>query len=153
MGEGVLGVIYQHDRERLVDAFRLVTKESTALWHSQVGRSFSPAQFYILDRLANVGPQKVADLAAALQITSGAITARSDKLIKEGYAVRSRSTEDRRIVYLTITSEGEAKLKAISEQWEKLIERFFDSFTEEEIKEQISHYERIRENIKRMAEE
>lgn len=142
-----------HIRGLLVDEFREVSKRSAALWRQQISNSFSPAQFYILERLNFAGPQKVTDLATALHITSGAITARSDKLIEEGYAIRHRAEDDRRVVYLTITSKGTNKLHAISEQWESVVDRFFIGFTDEQIADQIKLYKKVKENLKMLQEE
>jgi DNA-binding MarR family transcriptional regulator len=141
-------MVDQYTSGQLVDVFRLVVKQSTAMWRMQIGRSFSPAQFYILEKLNTSGPQKVNDLAAALQITAGAITGRSDKLIEEGYAIRCRAEDDRRVVYLSITDKGKSKLDAISKQWEAIVERFFHGFTEEQIIQQIKFHEQILVNLK-----
>ena len=68
------------------------------------------AQWGPLMRLQNAGASTVAELARWLQVDAGAMTRLLDRLEKKGLCKRVRSTEDRRVVKVELTPEGEAAL-------------------------------------------
>jgi DNA-binding MarR family transcriptional regulator len=65
------------------------------------------AQWGPLMRLRKAGPCTVADLARWLQLDAGAMTRLLDRLEAKGLCKRVRSTEDRRVVQVELTAEGE----------------------------------------------
>jgi DNA-binding MarR family transcriptional regulator len=66
------------------------------------------AQWGPLLKLRNAGPCTVVELARWLQIDAGAMTRLLDRLEKKGLCKRVRSTEDRRVVMVELTPEGDA---------------------------------------------
>lgn len=93
----------------------------------------STQQFNILRvlRSANdwVAMHKINEL---LIIKSPNITRLADKLITKALISRSRSEEDRRIVYVQITNEGLKLLTQIDIKHEGELSDYMDSFTKEE---------------------
>ena len=71
------------------------------------------AQWGPLLRLQNRGASTVAELARWLQIDAGAMTRLLDRLEKKGLCKRVRSTEDRRVVQVELTPDGEAAIVAV----------------------------------------
>jgi DNA-binding MarR family transcriptional regulator len=74
------------------------------------------AQWMPLFKLRNLGHGKtmaVAELARELQMDAGAMTRLLDRLEKKGLCKRVRSSEDRRVVNLELTPEGEAKAEVV----------------------------------------
>ena len=65
------------------------------------------AQWGPLMRLHKAGPCTVADLARWLQLDAGAMTRLLDRLEAKGLCKRVRSTEDRRVVLVELTPDGE----------------------------------------------
>jgi DNA-binding MarR family transcriptional regulator len=65
------------------------------------------AQWGPLLHLHKTGRCAVAELARNLQVDAGAMTRLLDRLEKKGLCKRVRSTEDRRVVQVEITPEGE----------------------------------------------
>ena len=63
-----------------------------------------------LMRLKLAGDSTVADLARWLNVDAGAMTRLLDRLEKKGLCHRTRSTEDRRVVWVGITPQGEAAM-------------------------------------------
>ena len=55
----------------------------------------------------------VADLARELEMDAGAMTRLLDRLEKKGLCKRVRSTEDRRVVNIELTPEGEAAIAEV----------------------------------------
>jgi DNA-binding MarR family transcriptional regulator len=66
------------------------------------------AQWQPLFKLRQGKSTPVADLARELQMDAGAMTRLHDRLEKKGMCKRVRSTEDRRVVNVELTAEGEA---------------------------------------------
>jgi DNA-binding MarR family transcriptional regulator len=69
-----------------------------------------------------------ADIARHLGHDSGATTRLVDQLEARGFLKRTRSKEDRRVVYLTLTAQGRAAAKALTprilEFWNRVLEDF-----------------------------
>lgn len=71
------------------------------------------AQWGPLMRLKTSGGSTVAELARWLQADAGAMTRLLDRLEKKGLCKRVRSTEDRRVVRVELTPEGEAAITEV----------------------------------------
>lgn len=63
------------------------------------------------------GPVSVGELARIVDLTPSTMTATIDRLEADGSVVRSRSTEDRRVVLVTLTDHGEEIFAARYAQW------------------------------------
>ena len=71
------------------------------------------AQWGPLMRLRTTGGSTVAELARWLQVDAGAMTRLLDRLEKKGLCKRVRSTEDRRVVKVELTPEGETAIQEV----------------------------------------
>ena len=71
------------------------------------------AQWGPLLRLRSTGGSTVAELARWLQMDAGAMTRLLDRLEKKGLCKRVRSTEDRRVVQVELTPDGEAAIEQV----------------------------------------
>jgi len=71
------------------------------------------AQWGPLMRLRTTGGSTVAELARWLQVDAGAMTRLLDRLEKKGLCKRVRSTEDRRVVKVELTPEGESAIREV----------------------------------------
>ena len=71
------------------------------------------AQWGPLVRLQTVGGATVAELARWLNVDAGAMTRLLDRLEKKGLCKRVRSTEDRRVVRVELTPDGEAAIAEV----------------------------------------
>lgn len=71
------------------------------------------AQWGPLKHMQAEGGSTVAELARWLQIDAGAMTRLLDRLEKKGLCKRVRSTEDRRVVKVELTPEGESAIREV----------------------------------------
>jgi DNA-binding MarR family transcriptional regulator len=71
------------------------------------------AQWGPLMRLRTSGASTVAELARWLQVDAGAMTRLLDRLEKKGLCKRVRSTEDRRVVRVELTPDGEVAIAEV----------------------------------------
>jgi DNA-binding MarR family transcriptional regulator len=71
------------------------------------------AQWGPLLRLQTTGGSTVAELARWLNVDAGAMTRLLDRLEKKGLCKRVRSTEDRRVVQVELTPEGQVAISEV----------------------------------------
>ncbi|MFK7696604.1 MarR family transcriptional regulator, partial [Paenibacillus sp. HJGM_3] len=89
-----------HEYTEFEILYRQLTRKLSLEWNKESAQPITGSHAYILEKLAQEGPQKVSSLAEAIGITAGAVTGLSDKLAGYGYATRGRTEEDRRVVML-----------------------------------------------------
>jgi DNA-binding MarR family transcriptional regulator len=101
--------IAAHDTDAVVDAVlgasrALVAVAARSL--ATVADDVTLAQYRALIELAARGPQRLADLASALTVERSTATRMCDRLVRKGLVTRERSTEDRRVVRVSLTDAG-----------------------------------------------
>lgn len=77
------------------------------------GESLSQNQLILLLQLKIKGSMKATEIAEFFSVTPGAVTSMCDKLEKLNLLQRIREKEDRRVVKMALTTEGEMKVKEI----------------------------------------
>ncbi|MFB0842730.1 MarR family winged helix-turn-helix transcriptional regulator [Paenibacillus oleatilyticus] len=127
-------MVHRQDLYELEEAFRLMFRKVKASWTRFEAHGVSASQAVILEKLQNEGPLKVSQIADALWITSGAVTSLSDKLISGGFAERTRSEEDRRVVYMEITDKGKEIIEELHLHRQRVVEEYFGKLPDEDIK-------------------
>ena len=90
----MMSVVYQADKRLIV-------------------HGLTSAQWGPLMHMRTSGGSAVAELARLLQVDAGAMTRLLDRLEKKGLCKRVRSTEDRRVVRVELTPEGEASIQEV----------------------------------------
>jgi MarR family transcriptional regulator, organic hydroperoxide resistance regulator len=78
-------------------------------------------QGMLIGMLAHYGKMKISDLSEKLDLSNSTVSGILDRLEKTGMIERTRSEEDRRVVYVDVTPE----FKKVSEQQFKEIEQKF----------------------------
>jgi DNA-binding MarR family transcriptional regulator len=94
----------------------IATMETLALRPHQL----THAGFVVLMTIWITGPRETRELAAVLRVTRGAIVGSVNTLEKRGLVRRVRSTEDRRLVSIELTSAGGALVKRVQRDWHAL---------------------------------
>ncbi|MDP4160956.1 MAG: MarR family transcriptional regulator [Bacillota bacterium] len=74
-------------------------------------RQISPHQLYFLNYLQRKKTVTPSEIAEQFGITLGAVTGFVDRLYKLGLIKRTRSEEDRRLVLIELTAEGQKRLE------------------------------------------
>ena len=83
------------------------------------GFGLTGSQSGVLRTIFNHGPLSSADLSRRMFVTPSNITGIIDRLEKKGLVERIRRREDRRIVLITLTEDGERISKMIPDPIEK----------------------------------
>jgi Transcriptional regulators len=73
------------------------------------------------------------ELAKELLVTQPAVTALIDSLEERGLVERTRSNEDRRVVFVRITEKGSQVLKEIVEKRKEFMRRMTQALSQDEL--------------------
>jgi MarR family 2-MHQ and catechol resistance regulon transcriptional repressor len=92
---------------RAVESFgaRLARRRTTG--------DLTPSQFGVLESLYHLGPLRQGEVGAKLLRSGGDITLVVDNLEKHGLVRRERGTEDRRVVVVSLTEAGRARIEQV----------------------------------------
>ena len=82
-------------------------------------------QFLILDFLIREGESRMTDMAHFMHVTTAAMTGIVDRLVGYGYVVRVYDPEDRRIIKIKLTDQGNALLKKINRHRRQMVINIF----------------------------
>ncbi|SFB06627.1 MULTISPECIES: MarR family winged helix-turn-helix transcriptional regulator [unclassified Bacillus (in: firmicutes)] len=107
--------------KQFATGFRKLTKMSRSEFLQILDQYIPFNEFLILKILANQDHSMVSQIAERLEVTNSHVTAASEKLVNKGFIVRTRSEQDRRIVYLSITEDG----KNLVQKMENIIQEYF----------------------------
>lgn len=96
--------------------FRQLRQEINEVYNSEL----STNEFMVLRMLVDSGRQRSTDLSKYLQVSASHITAVTDLLLSKGYIARKRSENDRRIIDIELTKEGQDIFNVIQEKNERI---------------------------------
>jgi DNA-binding MarR family transcriptional regulator len=110
------------------------------------------AQWGPLLRLHNSGASTVAELARWINVDAGAMTRLLDRLEKKGLCKRVRSTEDRRVVQVELTAEGEAAIAEVPAVLAEVLNAHLTGFSKTEWQALRSYLQRMLANGEALRE-
>lgn len=103
------------------------------------------AQWGPLMHLKSAGDATVAELARWLNVDAGAMTRLLDRLEKKGLCKRVRSTEDRRVVQVELTPDGERAIAEVPAVLSEVLNAHLAGFSKTE-------WHALRNYLQRMLE-
>ena len=103
------------------------------------------AQWGPLMRMKVTGGATVAELSRWVNVDAGAMTRLLDRLEKKGLCKRIRSTEDRRVVRVELTREGEQVIKHVPVVLAEIMNAHLSGFNKTEWKALRSYLQRMLE--------
>lgn len=126
------------------------TADRFGIGFSRLFREFglTPSQYNVLRILRGEGkPLPILEIADRLIAAVPGITGLIDRLEGLGLVVRERSTEDRRVVFVAITTRGLDLLGKLDEPVEALHKRLVGHLSQAELKELIRLLEKARQPL------
>lgn len=91
---------------------------------------------------------RMCDLADLLQLSPSGLTRRLDGLVKAGFVTREASTDDRRVMLATLTSDGYAALEAAAPDHVASVRRhIFDHLDDGQVDALASVFQSIRDGM------
>jgi DNA-binding MarR family transcriptional regulator len=115
-------------------------KTNHALMHECADRAFAHhdinfIQWLALVKLKDGMAETASDLCRTMSHDNGAVTRMVDQLESRGFVERERSVQDRRVVKLSITDSGRAKLAELTPSFIENLNNALESFSAEEFSE------------------
>ena len=107
------------DSEEIVDAVLSASRVLVAVAARSLGdvaEEVTLTQYRTLVVLASRGPQSLAELAEAVDVTPPTATRMCDRLIKKGLIVRRHERGDRRLIRLTLAKNGRELVDAVTQR-------------------------------------
>lgn len=96
-------------------------------------KDLSNNDMHIIEAVGLGAGKNMSAIARKLGITVGSLTTSMNSLVNKKYAVRNRSEEDRRIVYIRLTPKGEKAYHHHEEFHRKMVDAVVENLSEEEI--------------------
>ena len=91
-------------------------------------------QMILLEFLQEKTACTVSDIAKELGITLSAVTGMADRLVRSKLISRTRGSQDRRIVIISLTAKGRGLVSKFLDKHKKMIEQMFSGLTNNERK-------------------
>ncbi|MCY9197765.1 MarR family transcriptional regulator [Bacillus atrophaeus] len=93
----------------------------------------TPAQLFVLASLKKHGSCKISEIAERMEVKPSAVTLMVDRLEQKNLVVRKHDTEDRRVINISLTAEGDKKFEDILTGRKAILARYLSFLTEEEL--------------------
>lgn len=92
--------------EMLVNLFNHVMDVEGDAVITEEYKDITNNDMHIIEAVGIAEPRNMSDIAGRLKVTVGTLTTNMNGLEKKGYILRQRSTEDKRVVLVTLTERG-----------------------------------------------
>ncbi|WHY88299.1 MarR family transcriptional regulator [Neobacillus novalis] len=145
--------IIQELIDRYVTVSFQVHKKAESLIKGKIGDDLTNDQHYILRYISQSRECTSSELADAFEVNKSAITAIINRMADKGLIKRTRDENDRRVVYLTLTDEGNILYQNCQEKIQFLVESIITQFEESEIKNFINTYEKLAQILDKKKKE
>ena len=124
---------YKTLNEVLVSLFRDVNDiEQKAIITSEFS-DITNNDMHVIDAIGIDRPKNMSSIARELSVTVGTLTISVNSLVKKGYVVRNRSSEDRRVVFISLSEKGVKAYYHHKKFHEQMIDSVVKELTEEEL--------------------
>ena len=104
-------------------------------------------QFFVLEFIHRGGECKMGDIAKFINVTTAAITGVVDRLVRDGYVLRSSDPRDRRIIRIGLTAKGTKTVRDMIEQRKQVTVNMFGMISLKEREEYLNILTRIKDKI------
>lgn len=105
----------------------------------------TPQQYWLLRQLRREGSLSIGELAQTLGITTGSVTVACKRLEHAGLLTRVRQQTDERVVQVTLTEQGRARIDELRHRKREALARWLDVLDQRE-------QETLQEMIERLLE-
>lgn len=92
--------------EMLVNLFNHVMDVESRAVITEEFKDITNNDMHIIEAVGVEAPRNMSDIAKRLKVTVGTLTTNMNGLEKKGYIIRERSTQDKRVVLVTLTERG-----------------------------------------------
>lgn len=120
--------------ELLVNLFHNVMNAEAKAVITEEFKDITNNDMHILEAIGIEEPRSMSRIAGELHVTVGTLTTNMNSLEKKGYLERNRSTQDKRVVLVTLTEKGRKAFFHHRDFHRKMIHTILHDLDEEEMK-------------------
>ena len=120
--------------ELLVNLFHNVMDAEAKAVITDEFKDITNNDMHILEAIGIEEPKSMSQIAGELHVTVGTLTTNMNSLEKKGYLARNRSTQDKRVVLVTLTEKGRKAFFHHRDFHRKMIHTIIRDLDEEEMK-------------------
>ncbi|MEH7253252.1 MarR family transcriptional regulator [Neobacillus niacini] len=111
--------------------------------------NLSVTEFSALEVLYYKEKQTIQQIGSSILISSGSMTYVIDKLEKRGLIKRNDCRDDRRVIHVTLTSDGKNLMSEIMPKHQQLVDYIFNSLNKDETATITKLLEKVKNRIER----
>lgn len=118
----------------IVDTFHNILKTELKMINKITNSGLSMREVHLLEIVGDNQDITVSKIAKSFEITLASVTVMVNKLADLGYITKTKSDQDARIIYITLTEKGHAINKEHTNFHKNMIQRITKNLTEEQKK-------------------
>ena len=151
----------RNDSKLLKETMELFRQVILPLWHITRAQihdlatreyGITSSQFHTIRRISQ-GDASVSALADCMHVSRPNVSRGVDELVQNGLVNRKRDPDDRRNVQLSLTDEGERKIKDLHKKYGELLADQFSVLSDEELRILFSALESMKKVINHSIQE
>jgi len=104
-------------------------------------------QLVVLEMLTRDGESRMTDLARSMNVTTAAMTGIVDRLVRDGYVMRTNDAKDRRVIKIKPTAKGARVTRSAIEHKKTIFRRMFGAISQDDREEYLRILTIIRDRI------
>lgn len=124
---------YETINDILVHLFNEIWELEEKAIISEEFKDITNNDMHIIEAIGLGTGDTMSSIAKKLNITAGTLTTSMNRLVRQDYVVRQRSTEDRRVVMITLTEKGERAYRHHAKFHEQMTDAVIQSLEPEEL--------------------
>lgn len=114
------------------DGFGRINKIEERVMAEGLGSAVSITEIHIIEKIGDMAPVRMSEVAAACGVTLATLTVACDKLQAKDLVRRERDESDRRVVKVTLTDKGRAVYEYHKAFHDRMVNAVMDSLTPEQ---------------------
>ena len=119
--------------EVLVKLFRDINTIEERAIRTEEYRDMTANDMHVIEAIGTGEPKSMSSVAKALSVTVGTLTISVNSLVKKGYVIRQRSSEDRRVVLIFLSALGKDVFEHHARFHQSMIDGIVKELSQEEL--------------------
>lgn len=110
-------------------------------------KDLTMTEWHVLEQIGLLS-KTMTELANQLKVTLGTLTSTINRLVKKGYVLRNQAADDRRFVYVELTSKGQLAYKEHERFHNNMVKSMVDKLEESDNAVLVASIEKLSEFFK-----
>lgn len=130
----------------------LILMQTSKVIHDQIKEEMAKnklgiTEFSVLEVLYQKGKQTIQQIGNCILVSSGSMTYVIDKLEQRGLLSRNACPEDRRVIHVTLTDDGNELMNKIMPKYHEFVNQMFDSLDSYEAETLVQLLKKVRYKV------